>query len=104
MEGGALGFWSAPSEVYPESRQQRCWVHKTANVLNYQPRGVQPKAKKVLQEIWMAEDRASAHKAFTDNESNRVDLCDDPSSDRQGQGMREPEYHAGDDLQAGDGR
>jgi len=61
---GALGFWSAPSEVYPESRQQRCWVHKTVNVLNYLPKGVQPNAKKALQEIWMAEDRASAEKAF----------------------------------------
>jgi len=61
---GALGFWSALEEVYPETRHQRCWVHKTANVLNYLPKAVQPKAKKALQEIWMAEDRASAHKAF----------------------------------------
>lgn len=61
---GALGFWTALDEVYPETRQQRCWVHKTANVLNYLPKGVQAKAKKALQEIWMAEDRASAHKAF----------------------------------------
>ena len=61
---GALGFWSALSEVYPETRHQRCWVHKTANVLNYLPKGVQAKAKKALQEIWMAEERASAHKAF----------------------------------------
>ena len=61
---GALGFWSALDEVYPETRHQRCWVHKTANVLNYLPKAVQPKVKKGLQEIWMAEDRASAHKAF----------------------------------------
>ena len=61
---GALGFWSALDEVYPQTRRQRCWVHKTANVLNYLPKGVQPKAKKALQEIWMAEDRASARKAF----------------------------------------
>jgi len=61
---GALGFWSALDEVYPETRRQRCWVHKTANVLNYLPKGVQPKAKQALQGIWMAEDRASAHKAF----------------------------------------
>ena len=61
---GALGFWAALSEVYPETRHQRCWVHKTANVLNYLPRGVQPKAKRALREIWMAEDRASAHRAF----------------------------------------
>ena len=61
---GALGFWAALEEVYPETRHQRCWVHKTANVLNYLPKAVQPKVKKALQEIWMAEDRASAHKAF----------------------------------------
>jgi len=61
---GALGFWAALDEVYPETRHQRCWVHKTANVLNYLPKAVQPKAKKALQEIWMAEDRASAEKAF----------------------------------------
>ena len=61
---GALGFWSALDEVYPETRHQRCWVHKTANVLNYLPKAVQPKAKTALQEIWMAEDRVSAEKAF----------------------------------------
>ena len=61
---GALGFWSALGEVYPETRHQRCWVHKTANVLNYLPKGVQVKAKQALREIWMAEDRASAQKAF----------------------------------------
>ena len=61
---GALGFWAALDEVYPETRHQRCWVHKTANVLNYLPKGVQPKAKKALREIWMAEERVSAHKAF----------------------------------------
>jgi len=52
----ALGFWAALEEVYPETRHQRCWVHKTANVLNYLP--------KAVQEIWMAEDRASARAAF----------------------------------------
>lgn len=61
---GALGFWAALDEIYPETRQQRCWVHKTANVLNYLPRSVQPKAKKALQEIWMAEDRSQAEKAL----------------------------------------
>ena len=50
--------------MYPETRHQRCWAHKTANVLNYLPKAVQPKVKKALQEIWMAEDRTSAHKAF----------------------------------------
>ncbi|HID49456.1 MAG TPA: hypothetical protein EYP40_07585 [Chromatiales bacterium] len=61
---GALGFWAALDEIYPQTRHQRCWVHKTANVLNYLPRSVQPKAKKGLQEIWMAEDRAQAARAF----------------------------------------
>jgi transposase-like protein len=61
---GCLGFWSALDEVFPQTRHQRYWVHKTANVLNYLPRSVQPKAKKALQEIWMAEDRASAQNAF----------------------------------------
>jgi len=61
---GALGFWSALEEIYPDSRQQRCWVHKTANVLNCLPKSGQPKAKQALQEIWMAENRADAEKAF----------------------------------------
>lgn len=61
---GALGFWAALEEVYPRTRHQRCWVHKTANVLNYLPRSVQPKAKSALQAIWMAETRQQAEKAF----------------------------------------
>ncbi len=61
---GALGFWAALDEVYPSTRQQRCWVHKTVNVLNYLPKSVQPKAKGHLQEIWMAEKRETAQRAF----------------------------------------
>jgi len=61
---GALGFWAAVDEVYPETRHQRCWVHKMANVLNYLPKSVQPKAKKGLQEIWMSPDRKMAERAF----------------------------------------
>jgi len=61
---GALGFWAAVDEVYPETRHQRCWVHKMANVQNYLPRSVQPKAKKALQEIWMSPDRKTAERAF----------------------------------------
>jgi len=61
---GALGFWAALEEIFPETRQQRCWVHKTANVLNYLPRSVQPRAKAALHEIWMAETKASAQVAF----------------------------------------
>jgi len=61
---GALGFWAALDEVYPTTHRQRCWVHKTANVLNYLPKAIQPKAKGALQEIWMAESRHHAEKAF----------------------------------------
>ena len=61
---GALGFWAALRKVFPETREQRCWVHKTANVLNNMPKSVQPKAKGDLHEIWQAETKASAEKAF----------------------------------------
>lgn len=61
---GALGFWAALREVFPETREQRCWVHKTANVLNKMPKSVQPKAKADLHEIWQAETREMANKAF----------------------------------------
>lgn len=61
---GAMGFWAALSKVYPETEHQRCWVHKTANVLNKLPKSVQPKVKADLHEIWMAETRFDAHKAF----------------------------------------
>lgn len=61
---GALGFWAALEEIYPETRPQRCWVHKTANVLNYLPKSVQPKAKQALQAIWMAASRQDAERAF----------------------------------------
>jgi putative transposase len=63
---GALGFWAALRKVYPETREQRCWVHKTANVLNNMPKSVQPRAKADLHEIWMAETRAMAIKSFDD--------------------------------------
>jgi transposase-like protein len=61
---GALGFWKAIRQVYGETREQRCWVHKTANVLNDLPKGKQPKAKSMLHDIWMAETKAEAVKAF----------------------------------------
>ena len=61
---GAMGFWSAMDEIYPETRHQRCWVHKTANILNHLPKNSQPKAKKALHEIWMAETREDAQGAF----------------------------------------
>lgn len=61
---GALGFWAAMRKVLPTTREQRCWVHKTANVLDKMPRSVQGKAKADLHEIWMAETREKAEKAF----------------------------------------
>lgn len=61
---GALGFWQAIEEVWPQTRGQRCWVHKTANVLNKLPKSLQPKAKRALQEIWMAETKKDALAAF----------------------------------------
>ena len=61
---GALGFWAALRKVFPDTVEQRCWVHKTANVLNVMPKSVQPKSKGDLHEIWQAETRASANKAF----------------------------------------
>ncbi len=61
---GALGFWKALRQVYPSTREQRCWVHKTANVLNKLPKGLQNKAKQHLQEIWMAETRKDAEAAL----------------------------------------
>ena len=61
---GALGFWAALRQVYPATQQQRCWVHKTANVLNKMPKSIQPKAKSMLHEIWMAERRQQANEAF----------------------------------------
>ena len=61
---GAMGFWAALEEVYPETRQQRCWMHKTMNVLNCLPKSAQPKAKQALHNIWQAETKADAEKAF----------------------------------------
>jgi len=61
---GSLGFWLALSKVFPATRQQRCWVHKTLNVLDKLPKGEQPAAKALLHEIWMAAKRADAVKAF----------------------------------------
>jgi putative transposase len=61
---GALGFWKAMRQVWDTTREQRCWVHKTANVLDKLPKGVQPKAKAALHEIWQAETKSEAEKAF----------------------------------------
>ena len=61
---GALGFWNAVTKFWPTTRHQRCWVHKTANILNKVPKSVQPRMKESLQDIWMAETRDEAYKAF----------------------------------------
>ncbi|GAA3797372.1 IS256 family transposase [Streptomyces coacervatus] len=60
---GALGFWNASQEVFPDTRHQRCWVHKTANVLDALPKSAQPAAKRAIQEIYNAEDKEHAAKA-----------------------------------------
>ena len=60
---GALGFWAALRKVFPSTREQRCWVHKTANILNKLTRSLQSKAKVDLHEIWMADTRKAAEKA-----------------------------------------
>ncbi len=61
---GALGFWKALAQVYPTTREQRCWVHKTANVLDKLPKRLQPAAKEQLHQIWMAEKKVDAQQAF----------------------------------------
>ena len=67
---GALGFWAAVREVFPQTREQRCWFHKIANVLNALPKSARPGAKAAIAEIWNAEDRehaaAAAHAFATD--------------------------------------
>ena len=61
---GALGFWTALREVFATTREQRCWVHNTVNVLNTMPKSVQAKAKGHLHDIWQAETKAKANAAF----------------------------------------
>jgi putative transposase len=61
---GALGFWAALREIYPGCREQRCWVHKTANVLDKMPKSVQGKAKGMLHEMWQAPTKEKALAAY----------------------------------------
>ena len=61
---GAMGFWNALDEAFLDTRHQRCWVHKTANVLNKFPKSMQPAVKADLREIWQAETRAAAEVAM----------------------------------------
>jgi putative transposase len=77
---GALGFWKALGEVWPTTREQRCWVHKTANVLNKLPKSLHSKAKRALQEIWMAEtkrDAVTALDAFAESYGTKYDKAVD---------------------------
>ena len=75
---GALGFWSALRDVFPETREQRCWVHKTQNVTGALPKSMREKAKSDLQDIWMAETKKEANAAFVkrgaimDHRSGRI--------------------------------
>lgn len=61
---GAMGFWAALDKIYPTTKHQRCWVHKTRNILNYLPKKSQPKAKERLHDIWKAETKKHAEQAF----------------------------------------
>lgn len=61
---GALGFWAAVDEVFPKTKRQRCWVHKTANILDKLPKSVQPRAKSLIHEIYMAPTKEDAIKAY----------------------------------------
>ena len=62
---GALGFWKALDEAFPSTRHQRCWQHKTLNVLDKFPKSMQPNAHKDLREIWLSPNRAAAEAAMT---------------------------------------
>ena len=61
---GALGFWNALHKVYGETKQQRCWMHKTGNVLNKLPKTLHSRAKQHIHDIWMAETKEGAEKGF----------------------------------------
>ena len=60
---GALGFWAAISQVFPDTKSQRCWAHKSRNIINYLPKSLHSKAKSDIQAIWMAPSRSEAEKA-----------------------------------------
>jgi len=61
---GGLGFWAALCEVFPETRRQRCWVHKTVNILDKMPKSIQAKAKSMIHEMYMAATKEGALKAY----------------------------------------
>src|SRR3954470_23468237 len=80
---GALGFWKALEEIYPGTRHQRCWVHKTTNVLNKVPRAVQATMKADLREIHGAETRSAAEAA--------IDIFAEKYGAKYAKGSRVPE-------------
>ena len=80
---GALGFWKAIDEVWPKTRAQRCWVHKTANVLNKLPKSLQAKAKRALQDIWMAETRKAALRSIRSSKPTASSTTRPPSAWRK---------------------
>lgn len=63
---GGLGFWAALREVFPETREQRCWVHKTQNILEKLPKSMQSKAKNRIKDMYMAESKEKALKAYNE--------------------------------------
>ena len=83
---GALGFWSALREVFPETREQRCWFHKISNVLAALPKSAHPGAKKALAEIWNAEDKSHARDAVKEFEADL--WCEVSEGGRQDQRRR----------------
>jgi transposase-like protein len=84
---GALGFWKALDQVYPTTRAQRCWVHKTANVLDKMPKRIQPGAKDALHQIWMAETKKDALAAWelflATYQAKYLKACECLSKDRE---------------------
>lgn len=70
---GGFGFWKALPQVYPSTRAQRCWVHKTANILDKLPSGMQGRAKGMIHDIYRAENKASALKAYAQFQSSFQD-------------------------------
>ena len=80
---GALGFWKALRQVYGAAREQRCWVHKTGNILNKLPKGLQNKAKGHLQDIWMAETRKDAETALLRLPRRALEACADDEPHRE---------------------
>jgi len=61
---GALGFWAALTEIFPQTRRQRCWVHKTANILDKLPKSIQPRAKSLIHEMYQAQSKKEALGAY----------------------------------------